>query len=223
MGKLQGISSFFVPGPPARPGDAYQPIVQFLLKELRGNTVIDLGGGEGAYALEIKKAGYDVIVADINSESLSVAERNGLKTRHLCLEEQLGENLADTIVLIEVLEHVQDPKAFLKSAVQATKKRVVFTLPCTDDFIPLFKKGLTYNHIAVSDHLWHFSYDELKKILDSLEVEYYLTMGDYLFPKASIDILRECFRSMKAFNTLMHLYSLFDRFGLITNRYPSRF
>ncbi len=48
MGKLQGQSSFFVPGPPAKPGEAHKPIVEFLLKEIRGETVLDLGGGEGA-------------------------------------------------------------------------------------------------------------------------------------------------------------------------------
>lgn len=223
MGKLQGNSRFFVPGPPAKPGDAYIPIVKFLLKELRGNTVIDLGGGEGAYALEIQKAGYDVVVADVNAESLSVAEKNGLKTRLLSLEENLGENQADAIVLIEVLEHVLDPVTFLKSAIGAAKKRVIFTLPCTNDFVSLFNKGLTYNHIAVSDHLWHFSYDELKCILDSLDVKYRLSMGDYLFPTAATEILRECFRSTRAFITLMHLYGLFNKMGLISNRYPSRF
>ena len=142
MGKLQGQSSFFRPGPPARPGEAYKPIVNFLLREIKGQSIVDLGGGEGAYSLELSRAGYDVTVADINPESLKVAKENGLKTRLLQQGESLGENVADTVMLIEVLEHVQDPKAFLQSALKAARKRVVFTLPCTEDFDSLFRLGL---------------------------------------------------------------------------------
>ena len=83
MGKLQGQSAFFVPGPPALPGEAHRPIVDFLLRETRGKSVLDIGGGRGAYSLELAKAGYNTVVADINSESLKVAEANGLSTRLL--------------------------------------------------------------------------------------------------------------------------------------------
>ena len=222
MGKLQGHSSFFVPGPPALPGEAHKPLVEFLLREVRGETVLDLGGGRGAYSLEMKKAGFDTTVADINEESLAVAEQNGLKTKLLEPGEPLQENLADTVMMIEVLEHVPDPVEFLKSAIGAAKKRVVFSLPCTDAFDTLFESGLTYAHIAVSDHLWHFSYDEMKKLLDSLGMEYSLTMGDYLFPGAGIKLLRNCFRGPLGF-LLMLPFRVLNKLGLIPKRYPSRF
>ena len=120
MGKLQGQSSFFKPGPPANPGDAYKPIVDFLLREIRGKSVLDVGGGEGAYSLELSRAGYDTVVADINPESLKAAAANGLKTRFLQQDELLGDGVADTVLLIEVLEHVQDPKAFLQAGPTAS-------------------------------------------------------------------------------------------------------
>jgi hypothetical protein len=222
MGKLQGHSSFFVPGPPAKPGEAHKPLVEFLLREVRGETVLDLGGGEGAYSLEMKKAGFDTVVADINEQSLALAEKNGLKIKVLNPAEPLGENLADTVTMIEVLEHVPNPAEFLKSAIGAARKRVLFSLPCTDDFKPLFETGLTYAHIAVSDHLWHFSYAELKALLDELGVKYSLTMGDYLFPGAGIKLLRDCFRGPFGF-LLMLPFRVLNKLGLIPKRYPSRF
>lgn len=222
MGKLQGQSSFFVPGPPAKPGEAHKPIVDFLLKEIRGETVLDLGGGEGAYSLEMKKAGFDTTVADINEKSLAVAEQNGLKTKLLEPSEPLGENLADTVMMIEVLEHVPDPAEFLKSAIGAARKRVLFSLPCTNDFKTLFECGLSYAHVAVSDHLWHFSYDELKQLLDGLGVEYRLTMGDCLFPGAGIKLLRDCFSGPLGF-LLMFPFRVLNKLGVIPKRYPSRF
>lgn len=223
MGKLQGNGSFFVPGPPAKPGNAYQPIVKFILESVKGNSILDLGGGEGAYSLELKNAGYDVVVADIYSESLSIAEKHGLKTMLITQEDSLEENVADNVIMIEVLEHVPDPKDFMKSAIKAAKKRVIFTLPCTNDFKLLFDVGLSYNHIAVSDHLWHYSYDELKFVLDSLGVNYKISMGDYLFPKAIINILRKCCPNILVFKFLKWSLLIFNKLGLISKQVPSRF
>jgi len=223
MGKLQGNGSFFVPGPPETPGKAKQFIVKFILENVKGNSILDLGGGKGAYSLELKNAGYDVVVADINAESLSIAEKHGLKTMLLTQEDSLGENVADNVIMIEVLEHVPDPKEFMKSAIKAAKKRVIFTLPCTNDFKLLFDVGLSYHHIAVSDHLWHFSYDELKFVLDSLGVKYNLSMGDYLFPGAIINLLRKCCTNKLVFKFLKWSLLIFNKLGLISKQVPSRF
>ena len=222
MGILQGQSSFFRPGPPARPGAAYRLIVQFLLREIRGESVIDVGGGQGAYALELFKKGFDVTVADINAESLKVAEDHGLKTLLLQPGETLGENVADTVMLVEVLEHVPDPKAFLKSAITAARKRVVFTLPCTNDFDLLFGLGVSYAHVAVSDHLWHFSNDEMRSLLDSLDMPYQLKMGDPLFPALPMFLLERYLKGPLGFVVRLPL-RVANRLGLVPKAIPSRF
>ena len=222
MGKLQGQSGFFVPGPPARPGEAHKPIVDFLLREIRGKSIMDIGGGQGAYSLELAKAGYDTIVADINMESLKQAEKNGLKIRCLQAGESVGENVADTVILIEVLEHVPDPKAFLQSAIAAARRRVVFTLPCTDDFELLFSLGLSYAHIAVSDHLWHFSNEEMKSMLDSLGKPYRLELGDNLFPSLAMSLLGRYLKGPLGYVIRFPL-RVANRLGLVPKAIPSRF
>ena len=223
MGKLQGNSSFFVPGPPAKIGDTYQPIVEFLLDNIKGETIVDLGGGEGAYSLELKNNGYDVLVADINSLSLSIAENSGLKTKLLKSDESLESNIADTVIMVEVLEHVPNPEEFLKSALKAARKRVLFTMPCTDNFVDLFNLGLTYQHIAVSDHLWHFSHEELKHILDNLGAKYTLKMDDFLCPSAIIKLLKDCINNRYAFVFLLLAYRIINKLGCVSKCYPTRF
>lgn len=222
MGVLHGQSSFFKPGPPAKPGEAHFPLVRFLMKEIRGKNVLDLGGGEGAYSLELKKAGYDVVVADINADSLKVASNRGLETLNLDENKVLGENVADTVILIEVLEHVPDPRAFLQTAMSAARKRVLFSLPCTDDFKSLFNEGLTFAHIAVSDHLWHFSYQEMRTLLDSLNVPYQLQTGDFLFPRAPMNLLRQRYSGPLGYLGMLPL-RLLNKLKLIPESIPSRF
>lgn len=222
MGKLQGQSAFFVPGPPARPGEAHKPIVDFLLREIRGKSVLDIGGGQGAYSMELVKAGYDAVVADINMESLKEAEKNGLKVRCLQAGETVGENVADTVILVEVLEHVPDPKAFLLSAIVAARKRVVFTLPCTDDFELLFGLGLSYAHVAVSDHLWHFSKGEMESMLDSIGKPYRLELGDHLFPAMAMNLLARYLGGPLGYAVRFPL-RVANRLGLVPRAIPSRF
>lgn len=222
MGKLQGQSAFFRPGPPAVPGQGHKPLIDFLRREVQGTTVVDLGGGEGAYSLELKANGFDMTVADINASSLAVAEKNGLRTVNLSGGKVLPEKSADTVMLVEVLEHVDDPKEFLKMAISVARRRVVFTLPCTNDFDELFGLGLSYAHIAVSDHLWHFSYEEMKAILDSLGVRYRLEMGDYLFPHMSMHLLRQSLGGPLGFLAMLPV-RIANRLGMIKKRIPSRF
>lgn len=223
MGTLKGKSEFFRPGPPALPGEAHAPIVQFLLKELRGKAVLDIGGGRGAYSLELKRNGFEPTVLDIDGEALAVAQNNGLSVRQIAPDEVLEENCADTVMLIEVLEHVDDPAQFLRNAIRYARKRVLFTLPCTDDFDTLFAMNLSYAHIAVSDHLNHYSRKEMEALLDSVGNPYRLDVGDYLFPHASMLVLSESFSCGVLGKLAMLPIRVLNKLGFVKKRFPSRF
>lgn len=223
MGTLIGKSSFFKPGPPEEPGHAYVPIVNFLMRECRGKDVLDIGGGRGAYSFELKKAGYNPLVADISSAALEDARRNGLATRQVSPTEILEEKSVDTVIMIEVLEHVENPKLFLENAVRYARKRVLFTLPCTDDFEELFRLNLSYAHIAVSDHLNHYSRKEMVSLLDSLHVKYRLEFGDFVFPYASIVMLRDSIKCRILGKLVTLGIRVLNRMGFIEKRIPARF
>jgi SAM-dependent methyltransferase len=194
MASLQGTGSFFAVGPPARIGETHPPIVSFLQQNIVGTTILDLGGGQGAYAHKLKQLGFEVTVADINPGSLQIAQQNGLKTKLLQPNESIEPNIVDTVVLIEVLEHVPNPKQFLQTAINAARKRVLFTIPCSNDFERLFAVGLSYAHIAVTDHLHHFTQQELHNLVASLGTKYQIELADPLFPHAAMKIIRDSFR-----------------------------
>lgn len=223
MGKLQGQSSFFKLGPPAQIGEAHQPIVDFLLKEAIGTSILDIGGGCGSYALEMKANGFDPLVVDVDEEALKTAKENGVRVKKVSPNEDIGSELADTVILIEVLEHVDDPKAFLEKAIRAARKRVLFTLPCTNDFTTLFNLGLSYSHIAVTDHLWHFSYSELENILKSIGKKYRLEVSDYLFPHMVFALMRNCTKFALVGRLAFLPIRVLNRLGFIKKSIPSRF
>lgn len=222
MPKLQGSASFFREGPPAPPGDVHPEIVRFIQDNIAGSSVLDLGGGQGAYAFEIQNMGYDVVVADINADSLKIAGANGLKTTLMQAGETPEAKSTDTVVLIEVLEHVPDPQEFLKMAIQAARKKVLLTVPCSEDFERLFDLGLTYHHIAVTDHLTHFKRKELEAFIQPLAKKYSIQLQDPLFPHGAMSILSNSFRNPWIGKVCMLPLRIANRLGGIKKDYYSR-
>jgi len=223
MGKLQGSSPFFVPGPPAEPGQAYAPIVAFLEKHVMGDSVIDLGGGRGAYALALSKLGKGVTVVDIDPLALNIAKANGLQTHLTSSESELNIQSADTVILIEVLEHVENPAAFLKMAIGLAKKRLLITVPCSHDFNDLFPLGVTFAHIAVSDHLHHYSDLEISELMNGTGKQWRMDKGDFLFPHAAFEMIHNAFKYEWLGELLFLPLRLMNRFGLIRKMYPQRY
>jgi 2-polyprenyl-3-methyl-5-hydroxy-6-metoxy-1,4-benzoquinol methylase len=222
MGQLVSNSPFFVVGPPARIGEANGEIVEFICSGALGE-ILDLGGGRGAYAHALTAHGFKVTVAEKNTASLEEARRNGipvLDVNEVALAELAGK--FDTVILIEVLEHIPDPRSFLADAIRIARKRVLLTVPCNDDFRELFSRGITYNHIAVSDHLNQFTSNEIAELVLSLGHTARIHTGAYLFPDAILPLLRDVCKGSLAGRLGIYFLRAANRIGLLPKRYPSR-
>jgi ubiquinone/menaquinone biosynthesis C-methylase UbiE len=87
-----------------------------LVKPLSGEKIIDLGGAQGTFFYEnidlVKEYDLQVVIADINSDSLKVAESRGFST-YLMRENELPEmeaGMFDIVFCNSVIEHVTFPK-----------------------------------------------------------------------------------------------------------------
>lgn len=94
-------------------------------------TVLDVGGGDGYVARRIRERGHWVKVIDISP----VRVRRCWSDHHLPAETGDATHLAyhdgayDTVVLGEVLEHLENPGEALAEACRVARKRVVVSLP----------------------------------------------------------------------------------------------
>lgn len=222
MGKLNSTSVFFKKGTPALIGEASPSVLQFMGEHASGH-ILDLGGGQGAYAYELMKREYAVVLGEIDADSITVAEKNGIPTldmNQIKLDEL--KNKFDTIAMIEVLEHVTEYRDFLFSAFRNSKSKVIFTVPCNDDFLELFGFGLTYNHIAVSDHVNQFTSTDIERLLADLPCTYTIKKGDYLFPSTILPLIRK--KMMDSFWGKLSLLPvrLANKFGLLPKFFPTR-
>ncbi|HQF53834.1 MAG TPA: class I SAM-dependent methyltransferase [Fibrobacteria bacterium] len=223
MGQLIGRASFFVPGPPAEIGQASSSLMKFVAENAVG-SIFDLGGGKGAYSMELKKAGFDVTLGEIDPIALKSAKDHGLTavdTTETSLDQLQGG--FDTVLLLEVLEHVEDFDAFLAKAFACARKRLLLTVPCNDDFEELFQLGLSYNHIAVTDHVNHFTSYTLFAALEKLGCKFQIEKGDFLFKHAFLSLVIQKIRSSLLGWFVSWALRAYYRIGNPPRLFPSRF
>ncbi len=189
MGQLCGSSEFFQPGPPAAVGNANLEMVEFLQSRVKGK-ILDMGGGMGAYAHALVEKGHSVTLAEKNTECLKEVRKLGIPVVDMNTTSWSDlKGKFETVMLIEVLEHVENYRDFLKNVVDCATDRILLTVPCNDEFQKLFEAGLTYNHIAVTDHLHQFTSKDISSLLNELGCRFKMHTGSHLFPHALLALL----------------------------------
>ncbi len=99
--------------------DAYQLALELMSQFERGR-VLDLAAGSGYTSRRLKELDFDVIAYDIFTEQF-VPRDIPIKKANLneCLGEPHGS--ADAILALEVIEHLENPRAFLREAARLLK------------------------------------------------------------------------------------------------------
>lgn len=136
-------------------------------RQYAGKRILDFGCATGDYCLELKKLGFECVGVDINEEYIKLAQQKGIEA---CLVKDrlpFNDNSFDTVIMFELLEHVQDPDKILKEAKRVAKKNILITLPNCDNFEALRGCGLTYEHFLELDHTSFFTKDSLRELLSN--------------------------------------------------------
>jgi SAM-dependent methyltransferase len=141
--------------------------------------VIDVGCGPGVVASRLAQRGCEITVVDADPEALSLA--SGHARRAYCLDlndpawtEHIERGYRyDVVVLSDVLEHLVDPDAALRSAVQllAEGGHVVLSLPNISHngiIATLWKGNFKYSETGLLDrtHVRFFSAKDIEPLLE---------------------------------------------------------
>jgi len=99
-------------------GLKYQKKLRQRIVKLARGKVLDYGGGTGYLSLKLVQEGFEVEYADIGGRTFEYAKwLFGQRGRAVKMIDVVKENLSadyGTIVCIDVIEHVKDPKKVLK-------------------------------------------------------------------------------------------------------------
>lgn len=107
---------------------------QITLKRLRKNfKLLEVGSGQGEFIHLCNERGYDAVGIELNHEAVSKAEERGLNVFKKDLHKLAVERACvyDCVCAFQVLEHVKNPKEFIKSCITLLKPKgkLIFGVP----------------------------------------------------------------------------------------------
>lgn len=151
-------------------------------------TICDLGCGCGAMLSALQQAGYSAEGIDNNENALHYCASRGVQARLGILPELPGleANHYDAVLMLDVLEHLADPKAGLAAALRLVKPSglVICTVPA---FQWLWTQRDAFHH-----HNKRYNRRELLEMIHSaglVESAWVSYMNTILFPLAFLDRL----------------------------------
>ncbi len=132
-----------------------------------GANLLDLGCGLGGYSKALAERGFQVSALDVVPDYVDRARSLGVPAelydgRRLPLD----DDAVDTVVLLEVIEHLEDPEDLLREARRVARSGVVLSTPnCTQSFDPV---PVEFSHMLDVDHKQFFTVDSLRDLLDGV-------------------------------------------------------
>jgi len=172
---------FYHPGVPAVPGQHYGAFVRFARRHA-GSPVLDLGCGFGAYSGALIKEGLRCFGCDINLEYLRKAGATGLPVAKVDSTLPFSDKSFDTVLVLEVLEHVADIEKILSEAFRVARKKVLITVPNSEDIEQMKANDVTYAHMLSSDHLHFFDPASLEALLRRYCENVSIERSDPIYP-----------------------------------------
>ncbi len=151
--------------------DYYLDLLQAYTAAPLTGCLLEVGCGQGDFLLQAAKRGLAVTGVEYAPPLAEIAAKNlGNKGQIICGEiTQLPCSAAqfDYIVFVDVIEHVRDPREFLRHAYSLLKKNgvAVVITPSTDSFLARSMKNKWMEFKP--EHLWYFSTATFRRLLYS--------------------------------------------------------
>jgi 2-polyprenyl-3-methyl-5-hydroxy-6-metoxy-1,4-benzoquinol methylase len=180
-----------------------------LVQEHGGPRVLDLGCGLGGYSKVLAQRGFEVAALDVVPEYVERARELGVAAKLYDGKTlPLDDDSVDTVVLFEVIEHLEDPAELLRETRRVARRNVLLSTPnCTQSFgeVPI-----EFSHMLDVDHRQFFTVASLSELLGGVFREYTVTQALPLDAQIAARVLP---RPLRVVNRWL------DRCGLLRPRY----
>ena len=145
--------------------------IQYLLRyRTGGGQIAEIGAGLGQFCYLMKHAGYEPTGFELSGEICAYAEKTLGVNMH---QGDIGDvsKQYDMIVSFDLLEHIVDPRAFVKRCMDHLKEDGIFCIqtPCYDPALTyeeMKEKAPRFeSHLTEFQHINLFSRDSIEQLL----------------------------------------------------------
>ncbi|HAP35980.1 MAG TPA: hypothetical protein DCQ28_08585 [Bacteroidetes bacterium] len=158
-------------------------LVRFVRRNA-GKSILDYGFAVGNYCLHFKQQGYQTTGVDINLNYVNRARQRGVNVHHLNGAAPFPDKSFDTVIIFEVLEHLEHPEFVLQDAKRLARKNVLITTPNSERVDELRKEGLLFEHFADLDHKNIFTPESMHQLLSQYFLSVKIKKGNGINPFA---------------------------------------
>lgn len=131
--------------------------------------LLDVGSSFGGFLKTAKAKGFEVQGVEISSYASSHANQNGIPTiQSTLLDAQLPDASFDVITLVEVIEHLENPKTIFRELQRILKPGGLLLLQTANFEGWQAKEQREKYHYYMPGHVYYYSDSVLKKILTQL-------------------------------------------------------
>ncbi len=142
-------------------------IFDFVEKNTVGKKVLDVGCAQGWYIKYLKDLGFEVQASDLE-KAIKFADVPFVQAPVTNLP--FADNSFDTVLAINIVEHVEDEIKALSELYRVTKKRLLLSVPNSEDGL-LQKYNLTFRHQTDKTHRREYSQKSVKEKLEQADFE----------------------------------------------------
>jgi len=159
---FRDAKSFYLNNGGASPVNA--GIIDFC-RSRAGLKILDYGCATGSYCIALRQLGFECVGVDVNQAYVTRAIARGVEARVVGETLPFSDASFDTVLLIDVLEHVPEPSRLITEALRVARKNLLITVPNAGRFDDLKRAGLTYEHMLERDHVRFFTKETLERLL----------------------------------------------------------
>jgi len=156
-----------------------------------GGTVLDLGCGDGLLLERLRERGIVGTGLDVSDEAVRICREKGFTADVQALSDPLpyADASFDTVVLLDVLEHVYDPTSLLREASRVARERVIVSVPNFSS-LPARLQALLgrvpENNRPNKGHVYWFNYPVLKQMATAVGLDMSRLETNTFFPLSLI-------------------------------------
>ncbi|MFN8035245.1 MAG: class I SAM-dependent methyltransferase [Acidimicrobiia bacterium] len=171
-GRILHRDDIYCSGPPS--SIVCEPILDFAIRHV-GDTFLDVGCGIGPYLERLTALGRRGVGVELSSDQVETARALGRDVRMMsALDLDFADRSFDSVVMVEVLEHLPDPERALAEAARVGRANLVMTVPDISCVPLMSSRGVVPWHLLESTHVNFFTPESLRRVLlrhfDSVEV-----------------------------------------------------